>query len=135
MRCKMVKVLTSGNPSGASRRLRCKVVSDQVAVPSSLSKGLRRNSCSIRALCRAIAAGMAAARQIVQGGQSALIEATDQTRHSIMHAPAGCPGGFDQGHAIGDCQQGNRSLMADHGFTGSTSDSLQDFVLGFGERP
>src|SRR5579863_7371870 len=35
-----------------------------------------------RALCRAIAAGMAAARQIVQGGQSALIEATDQTRHS-----------------------------------------------------
>jgi nucleotide-binding universal stress UspA family protein len=41
-------VLTLGKPSGARRRARCKVFNDQVAVPSRLRSGGRRNSARIR---------------------------------------------------------------------------------------
>src|SRR6266536_6657806 len=44
----MVYVLTLGKPSGARRNARCKVVSDQVAVPSRSRSGGRRNSARIR---------------------------------------------------------------------------------------
>ena len=42
---KIVYVLTCGNPSGACRKARCNVVSDQVAVPSCSRSGVRRASC------------------------------------------------------------------------------------------
>jgi hypothetical protein len=46
--CRIVLVLTRGRPSGAERNARCKVVSDQVAVPSRARSGARRNSWRIR---------------------------------------------------------------------------------------
>src|SRR5260370_38559358 len=62
------------------------------------------------------------------------MEAADQTGHGIMNAPACRSGRFNQGHSISDGQQGNRSLMADHGFAGGAAYSLQGFAFGFGER-
>ncbi len=47
--CRMVQVLTPGSPSGARCSARCRVVSDQVAVPSAARSGARRTSRRIRA--------------------------------------------------------------------------------------
>src|ERR1039457_1366724 len=49
----IVRVLTSGKPSGALRRARCSVVSDHVAVPSASRSGERATSRRIRC-CSAI---------------------------------------------------------------------------------
>src|SRR5215210_4722668 len=46
--CRIVTVLMAGSPSGAARSARCKVVSDQVAVPSRSRSGARRNSRRMR---------------------------------------------------------------------------------------
>lgn len=45
---RMVYVLTLGSPSGARRNARCKVESDQVAVPSWAGFGARRASARMR---------------------------------------------------------------------------------------
>ncbi len=88
-----------GTPSGVSRRLRCSAVSDQVAVPSSSSNGCVAALARCVRACRAIAAGMAAAREIVQSDESALIEAADQARHGVMNALASRSGSVDQAAA------------------------------------
>ncbi len=44
----IVKVLSCGKPSGAVRKACCRVVSDQVAVPSRSRSGARRNSARMR---------------------------------------------------------------------------------------
>src|SRR6266545_8423028 len=45
----IVKVLMRGKPSGALRKACCRVLSDQVAVPSWVLSGLRRTSVRMRA--------------------------------------------------------------------------------------
>jgi hypothetical protein len=77
---------------------------------------------------------MTAARQIIQSRESSVIEAADQAGHRIMNASARCPGCFNQGHSIGDRQQGYRSLMAAHGFARSAAHSPEFMVFGFSQR-
>lgn len=47
--CRMVNVETLGNPSGAARSTRRRVVRDQVPVPSASGVGVRAASRRIRA--------------------------------------------------------------------------------------
>src|SRR5205085_8729003 len=48
--CQMVNVETLGNPSGAARSTRRRIVSDQVAVPSASGVGVRATSRRIRSV-------------------------------------------------------------------------------------
>jgi len=130
----MVNVLTCGKPSGASRRACCSVKSRPGG--GTIFPQLRAALQLVHdagAFAWAIAAGMPTARQVIQGGQSALIEPTDQTGDRIVDFPAYCSGRIRQALARIDGQQGHGSLMAHHGFTWGTTHTLQFTAFGFSQ--
>ncbi len=114
---------------------------------SALQRGERPGGCAIcfeqRAASQfvldafpfrwAIAARMAAAGQVVQGGQSSLIEATNQSRDGVRHFPACCSRGLAQCLSCIYRQQGNRSLMADDAFAGGAAHALQCLLFGISQ--
>ena len=85
----MVYVETFGRPSGAARSVRCRVESDQVAVPSASGVGARPASAAIRARClRAVGRPPAAAVAGRQRGEALGVEAGDEVGDGVAGAAA-----------------------------------------------
>ena len=102
----MVKVLTSGSPSGARRSARCSVVSDQVAVPSCSRSGARRDLAQdALGFGRAVLERRAAAGARGQGGQPVGVEAGHQLGHRRRRRGGRRAGGGGEAGAVGHGQQ------------------------------